>query len=138
MISPEVRDEHRKALDWLNRHTDEEIDFFGVVLEVIRIDESKPAVQFRPVAVPGFGKRALQTEISERGLIYKTFFQTLVDELRDKHKFTNARAAQPQSWYAFSSGVSGIHYITAFARRGLQARLSIATDSAERNKAIFD
>jgi hypothetical protein len=51
-ISPEIRDEHRKALDWLNRHTDEEIDFFGVLLDAIRIDGSKPAVQFRPVAFP--------------------------------------------------------------------------------------
>ena len=49
-ISPEIREEHRQALDWLNRHTDAQIDFFGIRLEAIRIDDSKPAVQFRLMA----------------------------------------------------------------------------------------
>ena len=36
----------------MNRHTDEQIDFFGIRLEAIRIDDSKPAVQFRLMAFP--------------------------------------------------------------------------------------
>lgn len=138
-ISPEIRDEHRKALDWLNRHTDDEIDFFGVVVEAIRIDESKPAVQFRPVAVPNdFGKRPPQAVISERGQIYRTFFQGLVDELRDRYKFTNAKVVQPYNWQNFSSGVSGFIYSVSFATRGLTAGLVIDTPNSERNKAICE
>lgn len=138
-VSPEVRDEHRKALDWLNRHTDEEIDFFGVIVEAIRIDESKPAVQFRPVAVPNdFGKRVPASGVSERNMTYKTFFQPLLDELREKHKFTNAKIALPQPWYSFSSGVTGFQYGVAFSTKGLQAEVYIDAGSKERNKAIFD
>jgi hypothetical protein len=139
-ISPEVRDEHRKALDWLNRHTDEEVDFFGVVVEAIRIDESKPAVQFRPVAAPNdFGKRVSPTESpSERGLVYQRFFQPLLDALREQHRFTNARVAQPQGWYSFSSGVTGFQYGVTFSAKGLQAELYIDSGNKERNKAIFD
>jgi len=137
-ISPEVRDEHRKALDWLNRHTDEEIDFFGVLLEAIRIDESKPAVQFRPVAVPNeWGKRSPKIEISERASIYKKFFQSLLDELREKHKFTNARVAQPQAWYSFTSGVPGFQYGIAFSSKGLQSEIYIDAPDKAQNKAIF-
>lgn len=139
-ISPEVRDEHRKALDWLNRHTDDEIDFFGVVVEAIRIDESKPAVQFRPVAVPNeFGKRPPAAATSERGLIYKAFFQGVIDELRERYRFTNARIAQPQSWYSFASGVSGFSYgLTFTASRRLQAEVYINTGDTQRNKAVFE
>lgn len=142
-ISPEVREEHRDALDWLNRHTDDRIEFFGIALEAIRIDASNPAVQFRLVAFPNAWSKKVATsgggEVSEKRLRYQQFFQAVIDELRDKHKFTNARAAQPQSWYAFSSGTSGIVYGATFARGDrLRAELYIDVGDAARNKAIFD
>src|SRR5512137_367401 len=38
-IAKELRDEHRRALEWLNEH---DVHSFGVVIEVLRIDDSKP------------------------------------------------------------------------------------------------
>ncbi|WP_448208371.1 DUF4268 domain-containing protein [Azospirillum sp. sgz302134] len=142
-ISPEVREEHREALDWLNRHTDDRIEFFGVALEAVRIDDSRPAVQFRLVAFPNAWSKKVTAsgsgEVSEKRLRYQQFFQLVIDELREKHNFTNARLAQPQSWYAFSSGISGITYNGAFAGGDrLRAELYIDVGDATRNKAIFD
>jgi hypothetical protein len=51
-VSSDIREEYREALHWLNRHTDEQIDFFGIRLEAIRIDGSKPAIQFTLVVSP--------------------------------------------------------------------------------------
>lgn len=143
-ISPEVREEHREALDWLNRHTDERIEFFGVALETIRIDDSKPAAQFRPVAFPNTWSKTVSSsarsgELSDKRISYQQFFQSVLDELREKHRFTNARAAQPQNWYTFPSGTRGIVYGAAFAsRERLRAELYIDVGDAARNKAIFD
>jgi hypothetical protein len=141
-ISPDVREEHREALDWLNRRTDDRIEFFGVSLEAIRIDDSKPAIQFRLVAFPNAWSKTVttpQTEVSEKRLRYRQFYQAVINELREKHGFTNARIAQPQSWYAFASGTTGITYNAAFgAGDKLRAELYIDVGDATQNKLIFD
>ena len=142
-ISPQLRDEHRQALDWLNRHTDDEIDFFGVVLELVRIDNSKPAIQFRPVAFPNVwtktSRRLIAAEVSERAELYRRFFQGVLDQLREKYRFTNARAAQPQSWYSFSSGIRGCSFSASFASGArMRAEVYIDVGDFQKNKAIFD
>lgn len=142
-ISPEVREEHREAIDWLNRHTRETIDLFAVALEVVRIGTSDPAVVFRLAASPNAWAKtaaagATRGEASTKMANYQAFWQPLMDELREKH-FTNARAAQPQSWYSFASGVTGITYGGSFTKgRRMQAGVYIDVGNAPRNKAIFD
>lgn len=142
-ISPDVRDDHRDAIDWLNRHTTDEIEFFAVQLETIRVDASLPAPNFRPVAFPNTWTRtrrkASSHETSDRQEKYREFFQALIDELRERYQFTNARVGQPQAWYAFASGLTGITYNAAFDSEGrLRAELYIDVGNAEHNKAIFD
>ena len=140
-ISREFREEHRQALDWLNRVHEGHTEFFGVLVELIRVDDSKPAVNFRLIAFPNQWTRTptQPPDISPRRAAYQQFFQRLLDELRDKHKFTNARAAQPQSWYAFSSGVRGFSWSFAFKLKGrVGTELYIDTGDADNNERILD
>ena len=51
-------DEHREAIRWLNEHTDNEIDFFLVQIEVWRIGDSKPAPHFTVIESPNGWLRA--------------------------------------------------------------------------------
>ena len=57
-----------------------------------------------------------RTNPSSKSAKYRSYTQMLIDELREKHKFTRARAGQPYNWYTFSSGIRGISYRVKFAR----------------------
>jgi len=142
-ISTNVRDEHREAIDFLNRHTRDSVDFFAVALELVKIGDSQPAVVFRLAASPNaWAKTAAavtRPEITEKMIAYQAFFQPLMDELRETHRFTNARAAQPQSWCTFSGGATGISYGVSFTSKNeLRVEFYIDVGDVAKNKAIFD
>lgn len=143
-VCRELREEHRQALDWLNRGHGAGTDFFGVVLELLQIDGSAPAVNFRPVASPNDWSRSSAASArgsaapSSRQQRYQLFFQELIDELREVHRFTNARAGQPQGWYSFSAGARGFSYGASFAQGGrVRAEVYVDGGDAEVNHAMF-
>jgi hypothetical protein len=142
-VAESIREEHRQALEWLNQRTDTDTEFFGVVIEVLQIDDSRPAYNFKPVVFPNEWQKSKRSQavgsVSGKGEAYRQYYQPLIDELREKHKFTGARVAQPQNWYAFSSGVSGIHVSAVFAGNDT-ARVELYIDlrDFETNKALFD
>ena len=142
-VAESIREEHRQALDWLNQRTDAKTDFFGVVVEVLQIDNSNPAVNFKLVVTPNEWQKAKRgpavSNVSARGEAYRQYFQPLIDELREKHRFTGARIAQPQSWYSFSSGVSYATYGAVFVSNG-RVRVEVYIDygDSESNKALYD
>ena len=120
-IAREFRDEHRQAMDWLNQRTDENTEFFGVIVELWKIDNSRPAVNFNLVSTPNewlkenmSGKSQSGIATSERGERYRIFFQDLIDTLREEYKFTAARKAPPTNTRDFTSGHSGVSYTTIF------------------------
>lgn len=51
-VAEKIRDEHRAAVDWLNRITGEGYSFFGVEVRAVRIGDSLPAPLFEVVAKP--------------------------------------------------------------------------------------
>ena len=144
-LTKEFRDEHRQALDWLNQHTDEDTDFFGVTVEAWKIDGSRPAPHFNLVATPnGWRKEAVKRSRGERGTSerqerYRAFFQQVVDTLREKYQFTNDKKAHSVSWRQFPTDHHGVKYGANFGgQRKARVEVYIGYVDGEQNTRLLD
>ena len=63
-IAERFTDEHRKAIDWLNEHTVEDLSLYAVQVELWQIDSSRPALRFSLISQPN--------EIARQGVAIKS------------------------------------------------------------------
>ena len=90
-------EEHRQALDWLNQRTGDDTQFFGVVVELLKIDDSRPAVNFKLASFPNeWRKEAMGTSrtngasSSDSKERYPKYVQELLDRLRKTRETSEA------------------------------------------------
>jgi hypothetical protein len=113
-IVKHARDEHRQAIEWLNTHTDEDINFFLVEIELWRIGDSLPAPKFNVVVRPNDWvreERRSTSEITERGKMcmdYWDAFNKYVSQHPDFTRQFKLRRSHPHHWYDLSIGIGGI------------------------------
>ncbi len=115
-----------------NRPTNEQVFSFlkGSERETgrIMIEDPPPPPASRPKS---------RTRRTEK---YTPYFQALLDELREQHKFTNAhRPGKGRNYYSFASGTTGIRYFAGFNGNGqVYTALHINFRNYEKNKNFFD
>ena len=111
-ISPQFREEHRAALDWLNEHSDNDSAFFGIEIELVTIDGSRPAPNFKLVSFPNEWRKDGPTKtggvVSAKSAAYTAFWSELLSQFKAAYPHeTNATKAPKDSWFALSIGRSG-------------------------------
>ena len=131
-ITPDFRDEHRAALDWLNHWTAEEIEVYGVEVRAIRIGQSLPALEFRPVAFPNSWSRGASSRTKsappENRERYRAFYQPLVDQAREFGLTDRTRATGvPYQHIAQSVADGNIQYVVQFRSKSKE-QVSVALD----------
>ena len=67
-IVKEAGEEHRRAIDWLNEHTDESLAFFLVQIELWQIDDSKKAPRFEVISKPNEWAKAAKRSVNRKRL----------------------------------------------------------------------
>jgi len=118
-IASKFTDEHKKALDWLNDHTSDEIGFYGIKVELWQIDDSQPAVRFNVVSEPNIAvrqatKRKEQGELSETRKTQFEFWTAFREKLENTGKIRSLQTPRPQYWFNVAIGKSGIHLSNTF------------------------
>ncbi|WP_296889472.1 DUF4268 domain-containing protein [uncultured Methanobrevibacter sp.] len=109
-IVKEAREEHRQAIDWLNEHTDEEINIFLCKIELWKIGNSEIAPKFQIVSSPNNWsktvKRSLDNEMSATAMLQYDYWTKVKDEIDKNYPMFNSRKPRGQHWYDIAIGSS--------------------------------
>jgi len=106
-----ITDEHRKAIDWLNEITNEEIAFFALEIELWKINDSMPAPKFNVVCSPNEWAKSIKesprlTRLTETKLLQQEFWRELKDYMNENNTFLKLRKPRAQHWYSIAVGRS--------------------------------
>ena len=112
-IAQRFTDEHRAAVDWLNRITDDSVSFFGLEIELWRIGNSPPAPKFNMVAKPNEWTKPLpQPGLTDTQRLYREYWTALREHLEASRSSIRMGKPQPQTWMTFPVG-RNYFYLTA-------------------------
>ena len=116
-IADKIREEHRSALDWLNRWTPEDIEVFGV--EIRSADDADANPQLVPVVAPaswsesGEGVRIPKIQ----SVVLREFFQELVADLSSRG-FMDHQQVVTKYDQSLPSGLSEVAFHASFEADG--------------------
>jgi hypothetical protein len=144
-IATAFRPEHRQALDWLNENTGEQVHFFGIEIQVVKIGDSLSAPLFNVVVQPNDWQKQVRAAtqsgaVSERGALYKRLWEGLLAQVQREHPhWSSARKAGPDNWIEMKSPIRGCRFSQSFAQGNrLRHELYIDTGDGDHNLEIFE
>ena len=119
-------DEHRAAVQWLNNHTDEDIQFFLCEIKVYTINGSAPAPKFKVIEAPNEWIRDNRpsADCSDLGRLrreywehFKQYVEAHSPEFTKRFKF---RKVNGNHWMAFGMASPEYHMAICQVRRSSQ------------------
>ncbi|MHA2366687.1 MAG: DUF4268 domain-containing protein, partial [Candidatus Hodarchaeales archaeon] len=111
-IVKDIRDEHKRAIDWLNEHSDDKIHFFIIKIELWQIDNSEYAPKFQIISKPNDWAKEIKSSVnkySETNLLQLEFWTRFKEFCEKKETILKLRKPQPQMWYEIKYGDSKSH-----------------------------
>lgn len=114
-IAERFTEEHRAALDWLNRITHEDFHFFGIEVELWRIGDSALAPKFNVVVKPNDWAKTVREvannprqNLTESQQLQVEYWTSFGEHLREHGSRLNSPKPAPSHWASWGIGRSGI------------------------------
>lgn len=110
-IAESFTEEHRAALDWINNITDENIEFFGIEIELFKIQDSIPAPMFNIVSKPNTWSKSIKKsssniQLTDTKIYQEQYWQQLKDHVESQKISFRMQKPLPQHWTNISIGKS--------------------------------
>lgn len=120
-VAESFAEEHRAALDWLNEVTSDDLEFFGLEIELWRIGTSELAPMFNVVAKPNDWSREIKQKTeggtSDLKLQQQRFWQELRTKLLESKSKVRPQKAHAQHWADYAVGRAGT-WLSATVNKG--------------------
>ena len=139
-IVSSARQEHASAIEWLNKHTDDDLSFFLVEVHAYKIGDSDPAPQFKIIEQPNDFVKSVKaisksSDISDSERCRLEFWTQFNDILEQRGKPFNKRKPTTDHWYSIAMGSSECQISIDLVNKEHKIRVSVwITD----NKELFD
>lgn len=125
-----ARSEHASAIEWLNKHTDDEISFFLIEVHAYKIGDSSPAPMFKIVEKPNDFVKSVR-DLSKKGNLNESqihrleFWNTFNDVVDGRGRPFNKRKASTDHWYSVAIGSSQCHISIDLVNREHRIRVGV-------------
>ncbi len=142
-VVKDVREEHRQAIDWLNEHTDEDIEFYLVQIELWQIENSPYAPKFEIISKPNDWTKAVRsstdsTELTDTKIKQLEFWTQFKDFAKQRQTRLHIQKNKPQHWINISIGSSEVHVALTIHSRENQFGIELyIPDNKELYQKLF-
>lgn len=123
-IVKDVREEHQKAMEWLNSNTPSGLSFFLIKMELWQIGNSPYAPKFHILVEPNDWAKTLQSsspsnqELTDTKLSQLEFWKLFIEYANEHNTSIKVgRKPRPQHWYDISFGTSEAYVQLTFSSR---------------------
>ena len=139
-IVAQARDEHASAVEWLNKHTDEEVSFFLIEVHAYTIGNSDPAPMFKIIEQPNdFAKTvkalAEKGELNEREIQRLNFWTQFNERIDQRGKPFNKHKPSTDHWYTVAVGSSKCYISIDLVNKDHKIRIGMWIGNS---KELFD
>ena len=135
-------EEHRQVIEWLNETTPDDMYFYLVQVEGIRIaGQEKVAPLFTVVEGPTVERKRIGDEKKEYALshsIRREFWTQFIDEMNKVNTLCQNVSPTISSWIPVALGKSGVSMSLVVTKNYARTEIFINRGDSEENKKIFD
>ena len=142
-IVASARDEHASEIEWLNKHTSDELSFFLLEVHAYKIGDSDPAPHFKIIEQPNDFVKTVKAisqsaEINESQKSRLEFWTQFNEVIDSKGKPFNKRKATTDHWYNVAIGSSEASISIDLVNKEHKIRVGLwITDNKELFDALF-
>jgi len=134
-IVKEALEEHRQAVDWLNEHTDEEINIFLCEIELWKIGNSQKAPKFQIISSPNNWTKTMKRSLNNIKTLQYEYWTKVKEEIDKNCTKFKSRKPDAEYFYVISIGSSLAHMGLLINTRNSEIRSEIFIRN---NRPLFD